>query len=140
MRTDAEVNYHRIWTETNGRLDSLFARVAENKDVMSSLDFGRWLFWSGLLELLESNSCPGPLRVDGPLLRWKCVELQRRCTERFRLNDSEPRLETLQLQSLNEKLDLMAGYLSRLAVAPVERVADGSQSNLEAAAADLRAA
>ena len=114
MRSD--VNYHRIWNETNNRLDSLSARVRENRDVMAALDFARWLFWSGILELLEANACEGFHKVDGANLRWKCQELTRACQERFSRNDSKPHLEALQLQSIHEKLNLMAGFLSKLAM------------------------
>ena len=116
MRPDSEVQFHRIWSETNRRLDSLSDRVRENLEVMAALDFARWLFFSGLLELLEAHSCQGLLKVDGPNLRWKCQELQHDCQERLRLNDSKPHLEALQLQSIREKLDTMAGYLSKLVV------------------------
>jgi len=117
MSFDFKVYLHRIWSETDRRLDSLSDRVRGNVDVMAALDFSRWLFFSGLLELLEANSCEGLFKVDGPNLRWKCEELRRACQERFRLNDSKPHLEALQLQSIREKLDMMAGYLSKLVVA-----------------------
>ena len=113
-------NLHRIWRETDTRLDSLARRVAENRDVQPALEFARWLFWSGILELLEANACDGFLKVDGAHLRWRCEELQRQCTERYRLNDTKPHVEALQLQSIHEKLNLMAGYLSRLTVGPVQ--------------------
>jgi hypothetical protein len=116
MRTDAVVNLHRIWSETNRQLDSLSLRVAENRDVMPALDFAKWLFFSGLLELLEANACEGGLKVDGANLRWKCQELQHACQDRFAANDSKPHIEALQLQSIHEKLNTMAGYLAKLTV------------------------
>jgi hypothetical protein len=116
MGSDNEVLMHRIWSETNRFLDDLSSRVAENRDVMPALDFARWLFFSGVLNLMEAHSCSGLLKVDGSNLRWKCQELQRACQERFRTNDSKPHLEALQLQSIHEKLNLMAGFLSRLVV------------------------
>ena len=125
MGKDCEVIYHRIWSETDSRLDILRARVAENKDVMAALDFARWLFWSGLLELLEANACSGFLKVDGANLRWKCRELQRECQERFRLNDNEPHIAALRLQSIDEKLNTMAGYLSKLVAAGSASVQPG---------------
>ncbi len=116
MRTEAEINLHRIWRETNLRLDVLSQRVAENKDLAAALEFSRWLFWSGILDLLEANPSPEPLKVDGSHLRWKCEELGRAVTARWAQNDSEPHVATLQLQSINEKLDAIAGYLSRVPV------------------------
>jgi hypothetical protein len=111
------VNLHRIWNETSSRLESLSKRVAENRDVMPALEFARFVIWSGICELLEANSSDGPLKVDGSHLRWQCRELQTQCTERFRLNDSEPHIEALQLQSIHEKINTLAGYLSKLVVA-----------------------
>lgn len=119
MRPDDQqkaVTLHQVWSATNFWLDTLKRRVAENLDVMPALDFARWLQWSGLVSLLEANSCDGLAKVDGPLLRWKCEELMRDCQERFRTNDREPHLAELELQSIHEKLNLMAGYLSRLTV------------------------
>jgi len=116
--TDIEAKLHRIWSHVDLRLDVLTARVRENRDVMSASEFSRWLFGSGLLELLEANSCDGFLKVDGAHLRWKCEELTRQCADRFRLNDSQPHLEALQLQALHEKLNTVAGYLSRLVSGP----------------------
>jgi hypothetical protein len=114
--TEQEIKLHRVWSETSTRLDVLRDRVSENKEVMAALDFARWLFWSGLLELLEMNSREGPLKVDGANLRWKCQELQSACQDRFRTNGSEPRLAETQLRSINEKLDMIAGFISKVAV------------------------
>ena len=118
VATDIEVILHRIWSETNNRLSTLSERVAENRSVDEAREFSNWLFWSGILELLERESCGGPLKVDGSNLRWKCKELEGQCQERYRLNDVRPHVEALQLQSIHEKLNLMAGYLSKLVVSP----------------------
>ena len=114
LRSDEEVNFHLLWAETVRQVDSFAARVAENRDVIQGLDFARYVINSRLVRLFEAHACGGQLKVDGALLRWKAQELQRACQERFRLNDSKPHVEALQLQCIHEKLDTMAGYLSKL--------------------------
>lgn len=96
-------------------LDSFMDRVRENRDLMSAVEFARFVLNSRLPEVLEAAACDGPLKVDGVLIRWKANELEEMCAERFRLNDSKPHIEALQLQSIREKLDTMAGYLAELA-------------------------
>jgi hypothetical protein len=112
MRSELDNQLYRIYRETDMRVNILSQRVAENVEVMAALDFSRWLLWSGFLDLLEAHSCDGPYKIDGAHLRWKCKELQSACQERFRTNDSEPHLTELQLQSINEKLNTIAGYLA----------------------------
>lgn len=122
VRSDNEVNFHRLWAETNRQVDSYAERVRENRDVMQALDFARYVLNCGVVQVLEPVACDGPLKVDPALLRWKAQELARACQERFRLNDSKPHLEALQLQSIHEKLNQVAGYLSRLVVLPAGSV------------------
>lgn len=116
MGSDEQHNLHWIWKETNNRLDTLSARVQENRCVDEACDFARWLLGSGIVGLLERGACDGFHKVDGANIRWKADELQRACQERYRRNDSKPHIEALQLQSIHEKLNLMAGYLSKLTV------------------------
>lgn len=119
MRSDIEVNSHVLYKWTVARLDSYAARVAENRGVEEALDFAKWVINSRLPQVLAHHSCEdgqGGLKVDAALLRWKAEEVQRACQERYRLNDSKPHVEALQLQSIHEKLNLVAGYLSRLVV------------------------
>lgn len=108
------VNLHRIYSETSNRIDALSRRVQEGRDVMAASEFCRWLLFSGIFKLLEENASPAPLKVDGVHLRWKCEQLLDLCNGRLRSNSSEPCLTAGYLQSLHDKVDLMAGYLSRL--------------------------
>jgi len=97
------------------------ARVAENRDVDQAVAFARFILNSRLPQVLEPQSRKDYLKVDGAFLRWKAEELERLCTERYRTNDQQPRLEALQLQSLHErqeslhgKVDVLAGLINRL--------------------------
>jgi len=114
-----------IHSRTLHSLEAYAARVAENKDVTAAVDFARYILNSGIPKLLEAHPRTEYPPIDGALLRWKAEELERACTERFRSRDSKPHFELCQLQAINDKLNLIAGYVSRLPVAaPVERVPD----------------
>lgn len=111
------VSLHIIYKETMNRLASLSRRVSEARDVAEASDFARWLYFSGIINLLEANPYPEPLKVDGAFMRWTVDQLVEQCNERFRTNNSDPTFKAAEFQSLHEKIDTMAGYLSRLASA-----------------------
>src|SRR5262252_6463793 len=115
-------NLHRLYSETHMRLDRYTRLVNEGKELMAALDFTRYLIWSGVIQILEQNAQDGPLKVDGSLIRWKCEELQRLVHDRFRSNDTAPHMATAELETLHDKLDKIAGYLSKLSVAPAVAV------------------
>jgi hypothetical protein len=125
----------RIQSETSHRLDVLARRVAEGRDVMAASEFCRWLSFSGILRLLERYpnqvSSHNPLKVDGAFLRWKCEDLQATVNERLRTGNENPSFEKNEFQSMHEKIDRMAGYLSRLSVAPAVSVAPAAASEKE---------
>jgi hypothetical protein len=121
MATDTEVNFHVLYARTVQELDMFRARVAENRDVDQAVAFARFILNSRLAQVLEPQSRNDYLKVDGAFLRWKAEELERLCTERYRTNDQQPRLEALQLESLHErqealhgKVDVLAGLINRL--------------------------
>lgn len=115
MNADS-VNLHWIYRETLNRLDVLHRRVQEGRDVEAASEFARWLIFSGIIKLMEANSSDKLLKVDGPLLRSRTQMLIEACNYRFRRNDDSPRFQAKDVQSLHEKIDLVAGYLSRLNV------------------------
>lgn len=127
VQTDTVI-LHGIWREALNRLHTLSRRVQEGKDVLAASEFARYLFFSRTLELLEANPQPEPLKVDGSFLRWKCQELISDCNERFRTNNLSPNFKASELQSLHDKLDKVAGYLSQLSSSPavVARTPDGA--------------
>lgn len=125
MRTDS-VNLHWLWRETVNRLDVLARRVSENRDVLGASEFCRWLLFSGLIQFFKENSQPEPLKVDGAFVEWKIKELLYQCNERFRTGKTEPTIAESELKSIHEKMDLIAGYLSKLTAAPAGKVGNGS--------------
>ena len=129
-------NLWRIYSETMSRLDKFDRCVQEGKALEQALDFARWLFFSGIITLCEMNPQPFPLKVDGSMLRWKCEDLQRKVQERFRLNDTSPRVSKTEMDTLHDKLDKIAGFLSRfpqpaVAVNPSVPELDGGHAHNE---------
>lgn len=88
--------------------------------MLAASEFCRWLRFSGLFPLLKANSNneSPPLKIDGSHLEWACEDLLSLCNEQMCRKSPEPCLTAAYLQSLHDKVDTMAGYLSRLAVAP----------------------
>jgi hypothetical protein len=121
---DSSLNLARIWRETLTRLESLDVAVQEAKRLDEALDFTRFVFWSGLLQLFKENPQPFPLKVDGPFLEWKCKELQSKVQERYRLNDGAPHIEETQLNAINRKLDIIAGHLQKFSPPVMEPTAN----------------
>jgi hypothetical protein len=121
MHTDTPI-LARIYSEAVNQLDSFSRRVQEGRDVEHASSFARWLSFSGIIMLLERYpnqvASHDPLKVDGSFLRWKCEQLIEACNLRFRTNNLNPSFEKKEFESMHEKIDRMAGYLSRLSVAP----------------------
>jgi hypothetical protein len=117
----------RIYSQTVNQLDSFLRRVQEGRDVEAASDFARWLAFSGICMLLQRYpnqvASHDILKVDGSFLRWKCEQLIEACNERFRTNSLNPSFQKKEFESMHEKIDRMAGYLSRLSVAPAVSVA-----------------
>lgn len=103
-----------MFREINSRVDRYTKEVAEGLNLDAALDFCRFVFWSGLLDLLKRNSCTGPLTVDGPLLAWKVGVLQGEIQRRFSSGDNQPNTNLTELSRINHKLDLIAGHLAQL--------------------------
>ena len=113
---------HWLWKETYNRLADLRARVNEGRDVMAASEFCRWIQFSGLLKLFRENAQDGFFKVDAAILETNIKELLALCNYRFRTGDKEPTLHKTELESMREKIDKMAGYLSRLTAAPAVSV------------------
>src|ERR1017187_9802048 len=125
----SKATFARIYSETTHQIERHMSRVKEGRDVDSAVSFGRWLFWSGIPELLKENSTAhdelGPLKCDGPHLIWCLNELLQACNEYYRTGRPSG-LEKTDLDSIREKLDklasnqdLMSGHLSKLISSPV---------------------
>jgi hypothetical protein len=118
------LNLARMWRETSNRLEALDAAVQEAKQLEEALNFTRFVFWSGLLQLFKENPQPFPLKVDGAFLEWKCKELQQKVQERYRLNDGKMHIDETQIAAINRKLDLIAGHLQKYSPPLTEQTAN----------------
>jgi hypothetical protein len=109
---------HRLYSETMMRLRILQRRVQEGRDVLPASDFARWLQFSGMIPLFKENAQDGVSKIDGSLLESTVEQLLQNCNERLRTNNDKPSFDRSDYCSLHEKLDMVAGYLSKLSVAP----------------------
>lgn len=104
------------------KLSSYSKRVSEARDVTAASEFVRWLNFSGLLEFFKANPQGEPFKVDGAFMQWTVDQLLEQCNERFRTGNADPNFKASEWQSMHEKIDKMAGYLSRLSAAPAVSV------------------
>lgn len=74
----------RVWSESDRRVDALAQAVKEGVQVDEASNFCRWLQFSCLLEILESNEQDVPLPVRGAELRRKVEDLLYECGEWYR--------------------------------------------------------
>jgi len=108
------VEVYRLWQETDRRIDSLTRSVRECKRVDEASTFSRWLQFSGILEVLERNSCKSVLPVDGRGLRLKVKELVAMCGELYRQGKASARYAESDIAEINRKLDVIAAHVSNL--------------------------
>src|SRR5450759_2817873 len=106
-------NLARFWKETANKLDSFRARVQEGKDLEAAREFCAYVIWSGMLRMFDAYPQEFPLKVDGAFLRFKAEDLQREIQERWRSGKNAPSIQFSEVQSINHKLDLIAGHLAK---------------------------
>jgi len=87
-------------------------RVREGKELMPALDFARYVLRSGLITLLNEFG------RDGATMRWRVEQLMSEVQDRFTKNDTSPQLKDEDFRTLHDKLDLIAGYVSRIPASP----------------------
>jgi hypothetical protein len=109
---DDLVTYHRIWSETDRRLDALLAQVREGVNVDEASNFSRWLTFSGILGLLSTHEQEVPLPIRALDLKRKCDVLTFACGEWYSLHATsfKPR-DAYVSQS---KLDAIEGHLKSM--------------------------
>lgn len=87
-----------IANEAENYLDTLQGRVNEGKCIDAASEFARWLQFSGISELCAKMA-------DNPRVRSKCKELLTDVNWRYERNNTAPKLEKIQFESLSEKID-----------------------------------
>lgn len=105
---DFRVNLHRIFIETDRRLELLAQSVRECKDVNEANNFARWLQFSGILKLLETHPQAKPANVDGARLHRKASDLAYECGQLFRGGKADPKYTQSDIAEINRKLGVIA--------------------------------
>jgi hypothetical protein len=116
MKTDL-ATLHRIWSETDRRLDSLSKQVREGVNVDEASNFCRWLQFSGVLKFLEPFEQDVPLPIRARELRRKCEVLISECGDWYRYHERSncPRdayISRSKLESIESRLSKIEEALS----------------------------
>jgi len=118
MQTDSSAlephKVHWLWKETVARLRRLDARAREGKSVDEANDFARWVRMSGLLWVFEAFKAAPPLEVSADAVRALLTEIACDCEAHWKNEPRGPWVEKSELESINQKLDLIAGQLVKL--------------------------
>jgi len=105
---------HWLYQETVNRLRTLDARAREGKSVDEASEFARWVRFSGLLWLFEAFKAPPPLEVSPDTVKRLISEVSADCEAHWKNEPRGPWVSRSELESINQKLDLMAGQLAKL--------------------------
>jgi len=132
MSSESPIAFYTLYSWTSRYLDSFAQCVKEGHSHDEARGFCVYLLNSGVIKLLEANSCPGAFKVDGPLVRWKAEELQRNVQDFYRTGRTEAKVDASTLDAINRKLDLIAGGIGKLfnpqgVESPTLRVIEGGQ-------------
>ena len=105
---------HWLWKETYRRLETLGKRAREGKCVDEASEFARWLSFSGLIPLFKAYAAPDPLEVSHTKLERLIGDVLFECEQHWKRNPRGPWVSKSELESINQKLDLLAGRLAQL--------------------------
>jgi len=104
---------HVLWRETDRVVEGLAKAVMECKRVDEASNFGRWIRFSGVLEILEAHPAPFPLTVDAKGLKKKVSDMLFECGELYRGGKHDPRYAASDIAEINRKLDIIAAHISQ---------------------------
>lgn len=107
------VQLHVLWRETNRVVDSLTQAVSECKRVDEASSFGRWIRFSGVLQILEAHPASFPLAVEGKALAKKVSDLLYECGELYKGGKHDPRYAASDIAEINRKLDILAAHIGK---------------------------
>jgi len=124
VQTQDILTAHRIWSETDRRIESLLAQVREGVAVDEASNFSRYLIFSGIFGLLLPYEQDVPLPIRSLELKRKCDTLAAACGEWYSLHErslkprdayvSKSRLEAIEarLARIEDNLRLSDNKLS----------------------------
>jgi len=131
MQSDL-ITLHKLWSETDGRLDSLTRQVREGLAVDEASNFARWLRFSHVIQILQPFDQQVPLPIRPYELQRKMEELIYQCGEWYRLHEksfrprdsyvSQSKLEAIeaQLSAMNKQLEALS--MPRTEASPLQLV------------------
>jgi len=104
-----------LYRETARQVTYYEKLVKENRELWPAVGFCRYLIFSGVLDILKAHCSDNPrMMTDGANLCWRVEELQRDITERFKTGKDKSPEPLPEIESMQRKLDLIAGYLSKM--------------------------
>lgn len=86
--------------------------VREGKDLDAALAFSTFIQWSGLLGIFKECASSNPVKIDGVFCEYLTNELAESVREIFRSGKVKPNFEMSEIEKIDHKLDLIAGYLA----------------------------
>ncbi|MGN6552318.1 MAG: hypothetical protein ACTHLW_01095 [Verrucomicrobiota bacterium] len=83
----SSVDAHQLWSETDGRINTLTRSVKEGRGVDEASNFSRWLRFSGVIQILEMHEQGFPLPVRAEELKRKTNDLINACGEWYQMHE-----------------------------------------------------
>lgn len=108
------VNLHWIWRETVTRLNVLQGRAREGKNVQEASEFARWLRFSGLIKLFESNPQPEPKQVDAKVVEKLIDGILSDCADQWRSRNGDVKYSESDIAEISRKLDIIAAQVAKI--------------------------
>jgi len=109
-------HYAWLYRETLGKLERHEKLAREGKDLEASLSFASFVVNSGIPAILRPFSQDVPVKIDAAHLQWRAEELQRTVRQFYIHQGHKPEIEMSVMESINHKLDLIAGHVAGLSV------------------------
>jgi len=118
MQSDYVI-WHRLWRETDRKLDMHRRRVREGVEVLPASDFARWLRFSGILEVLQPYEQEHPFPIRPKELATKCNDLISECGEWFALHERsntprDPFVPRCELEAIHHQLSALVQQVASL--------------------------
>ena len=105
------VQVYKLYRETESEVASLERCVREGKELDCALAFCRYVFWSGIVEILKAHQDVSVVKIDPYRLGGRVNELQSSVQEWYASNKKQPTVVLSEIEGISRKLDLIAGRL-----------------------------
>jgi len=108
------VNLYELWRITDLVVKRYAQRIRQAQDLDAANEFFNYLAQSGILTLLEENSCEAPLKIDGAGVRKQVSDAQYQLRQRWAKNDMRPMANPTDLDDISQKLALLIGKVEKM--------------------------